>query len=202
MGATPVDWNVGAVAIGPGQCWTNLAIPGAGGKLTLASDGTPDSVQNPNAVHIGMTEAGSAISLKQTFTDFFADEFVDPIIRHITAQEAAITGSWLQLLEMSLIQLMTPGTVRADGFGYERVTFGGSNTVNYYSTALIFPLENNSALFGVFHLYKAINDPGLAFSVGRKKLGAAPFAFRGLAITSRAAGDQVGAYWKQTGIGS
>lgn len=202
MVGTPVNWEVGAIAKGPGQLWTNLSVPIAGGKLKLATDGTPDATDNPNAEHVGMTDAGSAISVKQTFTDFFADEFVDPIIKQVASQEMAITGNWLQVTNFDILQVLTPGATRSDGAGFQRVTFGGNTTINYYSTALIFPLETNPALFGVFHIYKGINDPGLAFEIGRKKLGSSPFAIKGVAITTRASGDQVGAYWKQLSIGS
>jgi hypothetical protein len=202
MAGTPVNWAVGAVAKGPGKLWTNLSIPAAGGKLKLATDGSPDATDNPNAVHVGMTEAGSAISIKQTFTDFFADEFVDPILKDIATREMAITGSWLQVLDMTTLKLLTPGTSALTGAGYDGVTFGGNDLISYYSTAMIFPLQSNSALFGVFHIYKGINDPGIAFEISRKKLGASPFAFKAVAITSRAAGDQLGAFWKQSSVGS
>src|SRR5688572_9703099 len=109
MVGTPVNWEVGAIAKGPGQLWTNLSVPGAGGKLKIDADGTPDATDNPNAVHVGMTEAGSAILLKQTFTDFFADEFVHPIIKSLASEEAAITGSWLQVTNMDIVEVMTPG---------------------------------------------------------------------------------------------
>lgn len=202
MGSTATNWNVAAVALGPGTLWGKLAVPGTGGKLTLATDGSPDSVQNPNAIHIGMTDAGSAISVKQTFQDFHADEFVDPIIRRISAEEAAITGSWIQPLDFDLVSFMTPGTTRRTGAGNDGVTFGGNRAFDYSSVALIFPLQDNPNLFGVFHLYKAVNDPGLAFAVNSKELGKNPFAFKGVAIVSRPAGDQTGSFWKQTSIGS
>jgi hypothetical protein len=199
---TAVNWSTPSVALGPGKLWGNLSVPGVNGKLILHTDGSPDATSNPDAIHIGMTEAGSAFSIKQTFQDFFADEFQDPIIKHITAQEAAITGNWLQVLDMELVALLTPGTIRSDGAGYNKVTFGGNRTLTYSSVALIFPLEEDPTLFGVFHLYKAINEPGLAVEIGAKKLGTNPFAFKGIAITSRAAGDQTGAYWKQLSVGS
>lgn len=199
---TPVNWSVAAVALGPGQLWTKLSVPGAGGKLTVDSDGTPDETENPEALHVGMTDAGSQFIVKPTFTDFFADEFQDPIIKRLTAMEMSITGNWLQVMDMDIAETMTPGAVRADGPGYERLTFGGQVAFNYYSTALIFPLEDDPTKFGVFHLYKAINDPGLAVDVGAKKLGKPPFAFKGVSITSRAVGDTTGAFWKQLSVGS
>lgn len=202
MAGTPVNWEVATVAKGPGQVWGNLAIPGAGGKLALDADGTPDADQNPTAVHVGYTEAGSEFQTSLTFLDFFVDEEQDPIIKQPDVAQSAITGNWAQITNFDILEMMLPGSTRADGAGFERITFGGSTTFSYLSVALIFPLVDDPTLFGVFHLYKAINDPGLAGQIGRKRLAFAPFAFRGVAIPTRAAGDRTGAYWKQTSVGS
>jgi hypothetical protein len=202
MVGTAVNWSVNTVAKGPGQVWTRLGIPPAGGKLKLAPDGTPDSASNPEAVHVGYTEAGSEFQTALSFVDFFVDEEQDPIIKQPDTAQAAITGNWAQILDFDVLEVMLPGSMRADGAGFERITFGGNPEFQYYSTALIFPLQENPDLFGVFHLYKSINDPGLAGQIGRKKMAFAPFAFRGVAIPSRAIGDRTGAYWKQISIGS
>lgn len=202
MAGTPVGWEVATLAKGPGQVWANLAIPGAGAKLVLDADGTPDAAQNPNAVHVGYTEAGSEFQVNLTFLDFFVDEEQDPVIKQPDVAQSAITGNWAQILNFDILEVMLPGGVRADGAGYQGMTFGGSTTFSYYSVALIFPLVDDPTLFGVFHLYKAINDPGLAGQIGRKRLAFAPFAFRGVAIPTRAAGDRTGKYWRQTSVGS
>ena len=202
MAGTPVNWQVTTVAKGPGQLWTKLAIPSAGGKLILDTDGTPEAAANPDAVHVGYTEAGSEFQSALTFLDFFVDEEQDPIIKQPDVAQAAITGNWAQILNFDILEVMLPGSVRADGAGYEGITFGGNPEFSYYSTALIFPLTDDPTLFGVFHLYKSINDPGLACQIGRKKLAFAPFAFRGVSIPTRAVGDRTGAYWKQTSVGS
>jgi hypothetical protein len=49
----------------------------------------------------------------------------------------------------------------------------------------------------VYNLYKSKNDSGLANQIRRRGLGNNPVSFRGYAITSRAATDTVGNYWKQ-----
>jgi hypothetical protein len=79
------------------------------------------------------------------------------------------------------------------------MTFGGDVTFDYSSVAVIFPIEGSSAptVYGVFHLYKAVNDQGMAAKITSKSLGASPFAFRGHAIPTRAVGDQVGRMYRQ-----
>lgn len=202
MPGSTLNWNVNAIAKGPGKLWAGLAVPAVGSKLKLHTDGTPDSTQNPNAKHLGMTEAGSQFLEKPTVQDFFADEFLDPILSSQTATELAISGNLLQVADFDLLEILTIAGTRADGAGYDMLTYGGKSIIEYESVAVIFPLQSNPALFGVFHLYKAVNDQGMAVEIGAKKLGSTPFAFKGKAITSRPAGDTTGAYWIQESVGS
>jgi hypothetical protein len=209
MSGTADNFDVAATAVGPGKLYVDLggASNGiwdgaAGVRLILSSDGTPDHTQNPNARHVGLTAGGADYMVKPTFTNFFADEFIDPIITKATAEEAAISGSFLQVLDMSLLEIMNPTAVRSDVMGTQGMTFGSSGIVSYTSAAVIFPLESDPTLFGVFHLYKCFNDAGLAAKITQKALAENPFALRGLAVSTRAAGDRVGRIFKQLAAGS
>jgi hypothetical protein len=199
MAGTADNWVTTNVAIGPGKMYAELAIPGAGGRLILSSDGTPDSTQNPSAVHIGMTEEGTAWSVKPTVQTFNADEFQDPIITRITGNEIALTGSLLQVMDMAIADILLQNATRSDLSGTQGVSIGTVQITQYTSVAVVFPIEGSSGptVYGVFHLYKAFNDQGLAAQITSKKLSSTPFAFRGLAITTRAAGDTTGRFFKQ-----
>lgn len=205
MAGTADNWLTTAIVKGPGKAYANLGgTPAAGlgwdgaagARLLLHTDGTPNSTQNPLAVHLGMTEGGTTFSVKPTFTDFYADEFTDPIATQVTQDQAVIGGSLLQLVDMTVQAIMIPTATRSDLGGAQGLSFGGATTLVYTSVAVIFPLEG-ATKWGVFHLYKAFNDQGLAGQITSKKLGASPFAFRGLAITTRSSGDQVGYYFRQ-----
>lgn len=197
MAGKATNWNTAAIANSKGQLWANLAIPGAGARLTLHTDGTPDSTANPNAVHLGMTREGAKYMVKPTFEDYFADEFRAPIKSQLTQIEAAITAELLQVHDSDLLALLSNGFgTRTTGTGYEQITFGEIAMV-YTSIALIFPLEADPTKFGVFHLYKARNEGGIETELGRRKLSGVPINFKGLDITSRAAADTIGSFWKQ-----
>ena len=198
MAGTADNWVVTNVAIGPGKFYANLAVPGAGGRLILAADGTPDATQNPLAVHLGMTEKGTAWSIKPTLSNFFADEFVDPIISRVTGNEIAITGSLYQIMDMALANILLPSATRSDLAGTTGVSLGTVPELTYTSVAVIFPIEGiTPVIYGVMHLYKAFNDQGLAAQITSKALSATPFAFRGVAIPTRAATDTTGRFFKQ-----
>ncbi len=205
MAGTSDRFDSTKVAIGPGKLYAGLAIPGTNGRLILASDGTPDAIQNPNALHLGYTEGGTEWKYAHTLTSFPADESNFPIVSRITGEEATISGSLLQVMDFDIATILSPTAVRSNASGTTGMTFGGNTTFSYNSVAVVFPIEGSSSpvVYGVFHLYKAVNDAGLAAQITSKKLGASPFAFKGHAISTRAAGDQVGrAFMQNAGAGS
>lgn len=202
MAGTADNFDTLDVGIGPGKLYVDLGTGNgewdgaANVRLILHTDGSPESGQNPNAKHIGWTDAGSQFSIKPTFQNFFADESPDAILSRVTAQEALISGSLLQVMDMDLVEILNPTATRSDVMGSTGVTFGAS-TLLYTSVALIWPMENDPDRFGVVHLYRAYNDQGLAGNITSKDLSKSPYAFRGLAISSRAATDRVGRYFVQ-----
>lgn len=204
MAGTADNWLTSRIALGPGKVYGNLGgttnsewALGSTVRLLLDTDGTPNATQNPFAVHLGMTEGGEEWSVKPTKTDFFADEFTNPITSRVTAEEALISGSLLQISDMAVMAIMNPTATRSDVGGSEGLTFGGLGSIVYRSFAVIWPVEGSTTLYTVFHLYKAYNDQGIAAQITSKKLGASPFALRGYAITTRTAGDQVGRFFRQ-----
>ena len=202
MAGTPDNFVTQDVGIGPGKFYVDLgtgngAWDGAADvRLILDADGTPDSTQNPNALHVGWTDAGWQWSIKPAFTNFNADESPDPIITRVTAQESIIQGALLQIMGMDIVEALNPTATRSDVMGSQGVTFGNAD-IQYTSCALIWPMEEDPTRFGVVHLYKAFNDQGLAGNITSKDLSKSPVAFRGLAISTRAKEDRVGRYFVQ-----
>jgi len=199
------NWLTTRVALGPGKLYANLGgttnspWDGASGvRLLLASDGQPNATQNPNYLHLGMTEGGEEWSVKDTATHFKADEFPTPIISRITDQEIVITGSLLQISDMAVQAMMNTTATRSDVGGSEGLTWGSlTPTITYRSFAVIWPVEGDTTKFTVFHVYKAFNDTGMAAQISSTKLGASPFAIRGYPITTRTAGDMSARFFRQ-----
>lgn len=200
MAGTADNFSSTTVAIGPGKLYAGLAIPGAGGRLILHTDGTPDSTQNPSAIHLGYTEAGTEFKQSHSLTGFQADEANHDIISRITDEDASISGALIQVMDFDIDVILNPLNVRSNLPGTQGSTFGGLTSFSYQSVAVIFPIEGSSSpvIYGVFHLYKAVNDAGSAAKVTSKSLAASPFSFKGHTIPTRAAGDQVGRKYRQT----
>jgi hypothetical protein len=210
MAGTADNFLTNRIALGPGKIYGNLGGTsnaewdlGAGVRLLLHTDGSPNATQNPNAVHLGMTEGGEQWSVKPTKTDLFADEFTDPIASRVTAEEIMLAGSLLQISDMAVQAIMNPTATRSDVGGSEGLTWGGGGAILYRSFAVIWPIEGSTTLFQVFHIYKGYNDAGIAAQITKSKLGASPFAIRGYSITTRTAGDQAARFFRQSvGAGS
>jgi len=210
MPGTPDNWLTTRIVLGPGKLYGNLGgtnnapwdIASSSVRLLLFNDGTPDATQNPNAIHLGMTPSGSGFSVKPTKTDFFADEFDDPIASRVTADEVILSGSLLQITDFAVQQIMNPTATRSDVAGTQGLTWGGLATITYRSFAAICPVEGQTGLYQVFHIYKGFNDQGMAAQITKTKLGESPFSIRGYAITTRTAGDQTARLFRQMGGGS
>lgn len=201
MPGTATNFSVTTIKAGtPGQLWANLAIPGAGARLSLHTDGTPDSSANPNAVHLGMTKEGATFTFKPSVENYYADEFRSPIKAVIAETEAMISAELLQVEDFNVLKALTAGfgTFASDmGAGYKQLTMG-TGTLTYTSLALIWPTEADPTKFAVAHLYKCYNESGLdGLTIGRQNQGGLAVSFRGIDITTRAVTDTLGNYWIQ-----
>lgn len=199
MAGTADNYSSTTVALGPGKLYAGLAIPGAGGRLILHTDGTPDSTQNPSALHLGYTEGGTEWKQSHTLQGFQPDEETFDVISRVTKEEASISGSLWQVMDFDITAILNPLETRSNLPGTQGATFGGLTAISYQSVAVIFPIEGSSpTVYGVFHLYKALNDQGIASKVTSKSIGATPFGFKAHVIPTRAAGDRVGRRFRQT----
>ncbi len=195
--STPA-WKTTAIAQNASQIWTDLAIPGAAARLTLHTDGTPDGLTNASAYHMGATKGGAKLMIKSTLDKFHVDEFRGPIVSNISEINMGISAEFVALTSMIAMAKLLPGVgtyaTTTSSFGEIRV---GIKAIAYASIACIFPLIEDTAKFGVFHIYSAINDTGVEWAQARKELGFTPASYVGYEITSRAATDTLGNYWKQ-----
>lgn len=201
MGATADNYVVEAVLIGPCKIYADLGTGSgqwdgaANVRLILHTDGSPDSTQNPSAKHVGWTQDGAEWLAKPSVLNFTPDESLDPVISRVQAEEKVISGQAWQIGDMDLAEILMPTATRSDVMGSKGLTFGGTGVLTHTSVAVIAPLENDPTRYAVFHLYKAFNDQGLAAQLTSKKPTASAFAFRGLGIGTRAAGDRAGRYY-------
>lgn len=198
MPASPLNFNAAKVTNGYGWFWIGLAIPGAGSRITLFTDGTPDATANPSAKHLGHTTEGWEMSATASTEDLNVDEQVAAIDTSITELVVALAANLAQTQDISgtLQHLVSGFGTYGTAAGYEQIQ-GGITTITYTASALITPTKNDPTKFLIYNLYKSKNDSGLANQVRRRGLGSNPVSFRGYAITSRAATDTTFNFWAQ-----
>lgn len=200
MAGTAKNYNSNQIILGPSDIWLNVAIPDGGARMTLHTDGTPDNTANPNAIHLGMTAAGTTFEYAPEIQDFSSDELTAPHLSRIISEKATIKGEFLQVFNWDLLAKMTVGGTKATVAGppaYEQLQMGGLSTITTYPIALIGQDISGSNEFWVIQLYKTFNRSGFSFTVTRKDQSRAPFEFMGMAVTTRTAGDQIGNFWHQ-----
>jgi len=198
MAGTALNFDATKISSGYGWFWVGLATPGAGSRISLFTDGTPDATANPSAKHLGHTTDGWEMTAKKTAEDLTLDEVVVPIDTVVTALDVGLAANLAQTQDVTgvLQHLVSGFGTYSTAAGYEQITLG-ITTIAYLGVALIFPTKADAAKFMIYNLYRAVNDSGLANQIKRKGLGNNPVAFKGYGITSRAAVDQCGAFWKQ-----
>lgn len=200
MAGTAKSYNGDKIVLGPSDVWLGVSVPSAGARLTVAADLTPDATANPTCVHLGMTESGVTFSYKPEIQDFSSDELTAPHLSRIISESMTLKGNFLQVFDWDILEKMTVGGTKtkntSTASGYHSLTAGGLSSISTFSIAVIGPDIANSSLYWVIQLYKTYNKAGFEFNVTRKNQSSAPFEFMGLAVTTRTAGDQIGAYWR------
>lgn len=198
--ASPTNYDSTVIVVDTvAQIWAGLAVPGAGARLALHSDGTPDSSvgANPNAIHLGHTKEGVKLTISTGLTKHYVDELAEPIKATVDANEMMFEGEFLQVLDEDVLKKLTaPFGTYSSGSGYKEFSIG-RKTLAYDSIALIFPTPNDVTKFAVAHIYNGINEAGLSYQVSRKGMPSTPFKFVAYGLSSRASTDSVGKYWWQ-----
>lgn len=198
MAGSALNFSATQITNNYGWYWVGLAIPGAAARITLFTDGTPDATANPSAKHLGHTTEGWEMTAATSTEDVNVDEQVAPVDTLLNDLAVALAANLAQTQDVSgvLQHLVSGFGTYATAAGYEQIQLGTSTLV-YTASALITPTKNDATKFMVYNLYKSKNDSGLANQIKRRGLGSNPVSFRGYAITSRAATDTVGNFWKQ-----
>lgn len=198
MAGSTTNYNAAHITTTFGAFWVGLAIPGAGARITLHTDGTPESVANPTAKHLGHTTEGWEMTAATTVEEHFVDEQVVAVDSVLNEASIALAANLAQTQDISgVLQYIVQGFgTYGTAAGYEQIQLGTLPIV-YTACALIFPTKNDITKYMVYNLYRSKNDSGLANQIRRKGLGNNPVAFKAFAITSRAATDTSGNFWKQ-----
>lgn len=180
------------------KIWAGLSVPAAGEYLTLDANGDPDATENPNRILLGLTESGAITRINMETEDEFFDEFDTPLGQSVTQRAMNMSASLSEIFNIDTLELITKGIgTKFTDSGVEGVTIG-SGTLGYTSIAAISPRRNDETKFVVSHIYNASAKVAAEIAFSRQTRSSIPVEFIGTPIPSRAAADQIGAFWFQT----
>ena len=200
MAGTPDNYLVTAIPAGVvARLYANVAVPTSGNRLTLdATTGAPDATANPNAKHLGYTDAGVTVTASVTPIEFNADEIAAPIKRGVDTASISISGTLLQVNDEEVMKLLMGdlGTY-STAAGSKQFTLGIKNSLSYASFAVVYPSPQDPTKWAVFQLYSGANTAGVTFSIGRITRAGTPFTITGYPVDGRTSADNMGSFWWQ-----
>lgn len=188
-------WSIGELHRGFGELFGGLATPAVDAVPVIDfATGTPDATANPDGFSFGYTNEGWTFATSPTFDEIRVDEEEDAVSDFITANEATISGAMRQVRNLDRLAQLLPGSVYNAPAGtptqIEKVTGGGLQTFSYHVAMLIWPDDDDPAVFWAVVLYRCLNRGGLEFSISRAGDSAATVTLTGRAVSGRTAGDR------------
>lgn len=189
-------WDADKLHRGFAQLFIMMALPAVDAVPAIDfATGTPDATANPDAFSVGYTNEGWTFGTEITSDEIKVDEEETAVRDFITATTATITGAMRQVKDLPKLSALMPGSVYSAPSGtptqIEKVTAGGATTFSYFCAMLIFPDQDDPAVFWGIVLYRCLNTGGLSIELGRTKDSAANVTLSGRAVSARTAGDRV-----------
>jgi len=157
------------------------------------------------AYFAGATEGAITSTLTPKYQEVGADQVSSPIDVVMTADAYEIDVTIKQSNLANLTNFFPPGTFSAGtdtnqpsgAQSYEQITFGGIIPVSKIGVAAISPRRDVTGKFVVSHLYQAYQAEAIKLPFQRGKETMYGVKFKGVADSTRPAGDQVGMVWRQ-----
>lgn len=192
MAATAKGYSVSDIRQGPGDIWIiGGGVDDTAQRLTLAADGTPDSVAHPASICLGVTEGGITGTVKVKASDITVDQADAPVDRYVEMVEMTISAELAQQSITLLQNALSVGTYSTSS-GYKQLTIGGTAAIPTACIALISPKRSDATKFDVVLIYKAQSIIDVAKLAARAKKSTHKVTFSGLADLARTAGRQIG----------
>jgi hypothetical protein len=192
MAGTTKDITPAEVHQGPGELWVIGTPPvDATPRLTLASDGTPDSATHGTCVHLGAIKSAITTAVKPKIGLIGLDQYEAEFDGYVTDLEATIEAEMAQTESAKLQRALGVGTY-STGSGYKQVTFGGNLAVPTACIAAISKKRVSGTKYIVATLFQAAAIGGFQVVFGRAKESSYKAKFQGLADLTRTAGKQLG----------
>jgi hypothetical protein len=182
------------LVIGPGKMYIGVTPPAGGTSLsTILTAGVP-----ADGHLCGYTKTGTEYHSSVEQEGYEVDEVKSPIFTNVTAENASITGTLVQLVDVDLLKALLPN------YGFVAPgTFTVGGLVSYPATATpsVLVVGQDRAVpakIVAAMIYKAINIGEFILQMTRTNPSETDFEFSAQALGTRPVADQLGQVYMES----
>lgn len=159
--------------------------------IRIASDGSPDALQNPGMIYLGVLEGSTKFTEAITYQNFDNDE--GTYHTAISTEKANVTGTFLDVRDFDkLAVLMQHATLQPMSKGVKELSVGGKGCgACDLRAVLVIPSGACGSGWDVIYLPRVKNNANLMIEVGNKTNAKYELNLEALVDTTRPAGKQL-----------
>jgi hypothetical protein len=185
--------------------WYGVAVPTTGNRLLVDASGNP---MGGSPLPMGASDGAATFHMEAKIEEIAIDQETAPVDAVVTAEsaymEVTLKESALMKVAASLAHATytsgTDSSLPAGAQNFEQITVGGLVRIPQAAVALVSPRRGFSSpgKFMVACLYNAYAKDPFQIGFTRAKEAVYKVRFDGLAVLSRAQGDRVAQFYRQT----
>lgn len=190
----------------PAEIWVGKYKPGFNEPIRLAKDGSPDALQNPGMINLGVLEGSATFSEAFEFQDFDNDN--GTYWTTTSKESASLTARFLEVRDLyKLSNLMPHATLHAKNNGVTEISVGG-RTCGVGEMRVIMVVGKagvgceGEAEFDVLYIPRVQNKGNLGLEVGKRAAGGYELTLTALPDYTRPAGKQLYSIYQIDGCSS
>lgn len=170
--------------------------------IRIASDGSPDAIQNPGMIYLGILEASATFAENIEYQDFTNDEGI--YFTAVASEQATLSGTFLEVRDLDkLAVLMQHATLHPSQNGVREISVGGKSCGGCDLRAVLV-VEAGACGEGwdVIYMPRVQNNGNLSLEIGKKTNSKYELNLRVLPDTSLARGKQLYSIYQMSNCGS
>lgn len=166
--------------------------------IRIASDGSPDALQNPGMIYLGVLEGSATFAEEIEFQDFDNDE--GTYLTTISRERATLSGRFLEVRDLDkLATLMQHSTLYPTNKGVRELGVGGKSATGCDLRAVLV-IEGTDG-WDVIYMPRVQNTGNLSLEIGRTTASGYELSLRVLPDMTRAAGRRLYSIYQMSNCG-
>lgn len=170
--------------------------------IRIASDGSPDALQNPGMIYLGILEASATFAEEIEYQDFTNDEGI--YFTAVASEQAMLSGSFLEVRDLDkLAVLMQHATLHPTHNGVREISVGGKSCGGCDLRAVLV-VEAGACGDGwdVIYMPRVQNNGNLNLEIGKKTSSKYELSLRVLPDPSLPRGKQLYSIYQMESCGT